>query len=67
VQDSIKPLLLRNTSLCSIKKMNPAVGMATLSQYRREFLVEASTPTVFECVTKLFISLIVILGDFITV
>ena len=44
--------------------MYPAVGMATLSQYKREFVVEASAPTVFECVTKLFINLIAILGDF---
>ncbi|KAG2201690.1 hypothetical protein INT46_007142 [Mucor plumbeus] len=32
VQDSTKSLLLRNTLLCSIKKMYPTVGMATLSK-----------------------------------
>ncbi|KAG2195794.1 hypothetical protein INT46_003436 [Mucor plumbeus] len=31
VQDSIKSLLLRNTLLCSIKKMYPTVGMVNLS------------------------------------
>jgi hypothetical protein len=41
VEVPIKPLLLRNTLLCSIKKMYPTVGMANLSKYRREFLAEA--------------------------
>jgi hypothetical protein len=45
VQDSIKFLLLRNTLLCSIKKMYPTVGMANLSKYRREFLEEAQAST----------------------
>ncbi|KAG2215916.1 hypothetical protein INT46_004172 [Mucor plumbeus] len=35
VQDSIKPLLLRNTLLCSIKKMYLTVGMANLSKMVR--------------------------------
>jgi hypothetical protein len=45
VKDSIKPLLLRSTLLCGIKKMYSTVGMANLSKYRREFLegVQAST------------------------
>ena len=37
VQHSIKSLLLRNTLLCSIKKMYLTVGMATLNKCRREF------------------------------
>ena len=45
VQDSTKSLLLSNTSLCSIKKMYPTVGMATLSKYRREFLAGAQAST----------------------
>ncbi|KAG2209575.1 hypothetical protein INT46_002825 [Mucor plumbeus] len=45
VQGSTKPLLLRNTLLCSIKRMYPTVGMATLSKYRREFLAGAQAST----------------------
>ncbi|KAG2206355.1 hypothetical protein INT46_002663 [Mucor plumbeus] len=45
VQDSTKPLLLRNTLLYSIKKRYPIVDMATLSKYRREFLVGAQAST----------------------
>ncbi|KAG2200039.1 hypothetical protein INT46_004108 [Mucor plumbeus] len=45
VQDSIKSLLLRNTLLCSIKKMHPTFDMANLSKYRREFLEGAQAST----------------------
>ena len=45
VQNSIKPLLFRNTLLCSIKKMYPTVDMATLSKYGREFLAVAQAST----------------------
>jgi len=45
VQDSIKSLLLRNTLLCSIKKMYPTFDMANLSKYRREFLEGAQAST----------------------
>jgi hypothetical protein len=45
VQDPIKPLLLRNTLLCSIKKMYLTIGMANLREYRREFLEGAQAST----------------------
>ncbi|KAG2200244.1 hypothetical protein INT46_011365 [Mucor plumbeus] len=45
VQDSIKSLLLRNTLLCSIKKMYHTFDMANLSKYRREFLEGAQAST----------------------
>ncbi|KAG2202173.1 hypothetical protein INT46_007688 [Mucor plumbeus] len=45
VQYSIKSLLLRNTLLCSIKKMYPTIGMANLSKYRRDFLEGAQAST----------------------
>ena len=45
MQDSTKPLLLRNTLLYSIKKRYPTVDMATLSKYRREFLAGAQAYT----------------------
>ena len=45
VQGSIKSLLLRNTLICSIKKMYLTVGMANLSKYRREFLEGAQVST----------------------
>ncbi|KAG2189712.1 hypothetical protein INT46_008784, partial [Mucor plumbeus] len=38
-------LLLRNTLLCSIKKMYPTFDMANLSKYRREFLEGAQAST----------------------
>ncbi|KAG2205172.1 hypothetical protein INT46_003481 [Mucor plumbeus] len=41
----MKPLLLRNTLLCSIKKMYPTFDMANLSKYRREFLEGAQAST----------------------
>ncbi|KAG2189832.1 hypothetical protein INT46_005820 [Mucor plumbeus] len=45
VQGSIKSLLLRNTLICSIKKIYFTVGMANLSKYRREFLEGAQAST----------------------
>ncbi|KAG2212456.1 hypothetical protein INT46_007993 [Mucor plumbeus] len=45
VQGSIKSLLLRNTLICTIKKMYLTVGMANLSKYRREFLEGAQVST----------------------
>ncbi|KAG2193560.1 hypothetical protein INT46_007949 [Mucor plumbeus] len=45
MQGSIKSLLLRNSLICSIKKMYLTVGMANLSKYRREFLEGAQAST----------------------
>ena len=45
MQDSTKPLLLRNTLLYSIKKRYPTVDMATLNKYRKEFWAGAQAST----------------------